>query len=285
MARVLYHIVNPVVETPNRSLQVAQPITYESYKRAKIFSSEIEIKLCQVGFENDLIEYKNVFDISEGIYKSVLNYGSFVKRKKLPLLKDILINGVKKANDEDYIIYSNADIAIQPFFYEFIDRQIKSGRDCFIINRRTISNSIINLEDISLMYASIGLKHPGYDCFVFPKKYLIQFIWCNACIGASWVGKSLFVNLKLLAHDFAVFENEHLTFHLGDDKIWESESFDEYKIFNGLELIKQLDQVLMKKDLKRNLKREFSALKAGISMELNRNVTKGRKNVFRFVRK
>jgi hypothetical protein len=114
------------------------------------------------------------------------------------------------------------------------------GYDAFVINRRTIGKEHYHVQDLDLMYCEIGEKHPGYDCFVFKKSLYPIFKLGTACVGANWIGRVFLVNLICHSGNFKIFDNSHLTFHLGDDRSWQDPDLNDLHVHNEGELHKVL---------------------------------------------
>ena len=244
------HIINPVKVTESSDLFVAQPVTFETMRRAKQFAaSEVELNLITTQYPEDRSIIPDFFTKTRDLDQSILDYGNFKKKRKLPLLKDILERAVEHDTKADFIIYSNVDIAVQPHFYSFISQKIAEGYDAFVINRRTISDQY-TLKTLLLAYADYGKDHPGYDCFVFKRGCYKNFNLENICIGAVFVGLALYLNLRLFSQSFAEINDKHLTFHIGNDKIWKNEVNNSFEKFNKDEFQK----------LRNNLGREHSSV-------------------------
>ena len=107
--------------------------------------------------------------------RSILDISQFQVPRKLPIIKDILDRLYQVAVDADYLIYTNADIALQPHFYTEVAKLIEQGYDAFIINRRTIPDHYKDISEIPQMYAEKGEPHPGQDCFVFKRSLYEKF--------------------------------------------------------------------------------------------------------------
>ncbi|MDC7995721.1 hypothetical protein [Altibacter sp. HG106] len=226
----------------------AQPITFESMRRAKEFAKDaVAVTLLTTQYEEDKEIIPNYFEVSPNLTRSVLDVGSFSVPRKLPLLRDILERAVEHDANADYIIYTNTDIALQPQFYLFIKEKIEQGLDAFVINRRTIASSY-SLDTLAAAYSAVGVKHPGFDCFVFKSDLFANFDLQNVCIGASKVGITLLANLIIYGSEFQLFEQEHLTFHLGEDKIWQNPKYRDYFDHNCRESLKVYDSLKAKND-------------------------------------
>lgn len=259
------HIVNPVKIGESSDLFVAQPITFESMRLAKDFASaQVQVQLLTTQYSEDHSIIPAYFEKTPDLDRSVLDFGTFQVKRKLPLIKDILQRAIDYG-DSDYIIYTNVDIALMPHFYSFVHEQIKSGYDSFVINRRTISNRFTRAEQIALMYAEIGNSHPGFDCFVFKRELFNDFVFKNVCIGTTRIGLTLISNLILFSRKFYSFENSDVTFHLGEDQVWLDKRLMDFVEHNEKECIKVLEELRTKNmekfDNNQLLTKHFSKLK------------------------
>ena len=236
MSLRIAHLVNPVNVGPESDLHVAQPITFESLRRARGYSAgSIDVTLLSCSFPEDAVTAPPDFIAAANLERSVCDLGtSFRKPRRLPLLKDLL-DRFYAATDADWLIYSNVDIAAVPYFYSSVAALIENGYDGLVINRRTIADKYSDLSQLELMYAEAGEPHPGHDCFVFHRRSYPQFDLGNVCLGINWVGRVLLWNLCVHAKRFHEFKDLHLTFHLGNDKVWKSDIYDDYRAFNEAE--------------------------------------------------
>jgi len=226
------HIINPVKVGENSDLFIAQPVTFESMRRAKAaYHKDLEVNLYTAQYPEDRSIIPDYFLLTEDLHKSTLDYPELPKFKKLPFIKDILDNLYENSQDADYLIYTNVDIGVQEHFYKSVISIIKKfNLDAFVINRITIPKELNSVDQLPEMYNHPGEKHPGYDCFIFKRDLYPEFHLGNACIGANWIGRVLISNLIAHANSFKIFEDEKLTFHIGDDRSWkktENTAFDE----------------------------------------------------------
>jgi hypothetical protein len=239
----LAHIVHPVQVGAVSDLFVAQPITFATMHMAREFSAgrtHVELHAVQYADEERL-HLPASFTRTCDLTRSVGDVADFRKKRKLALIKDIL-DSLYGATAADYLIYTNVDIALQPYFYDMVAALIARGHDAVIINRRTISGRYQRIEEIPLMYAEIGEKHPGWDCFVFARALYPKFRLGNACIGTDWIGRMMISNLAPLANDFMVFNDLHATFHIGDERAWVCNEFLDYSQHNKNECRKTLEE-------------------------------------------
>ena len=229
----LLHIVNPVKIGPQSDLFKAQPITFESMRRAAEYNKEVQVELLSTQYPEDEEIIPEYFTNTGNMNRSVLDVGSFELQRKLPILRDILQKAHASGHSGDYIVYTNSDIGLMPYFYEFVANKINSGLDAFVINRRTISADH-SIEDFVSIYADPGVKHPGFDCFIFPWDAFEKYELGEVCIGVSKIGITLLINLIAHANRFELFTDEHLTFHLGEDRAWQNPKLNDYFQHNVL---------------------------------------------------
>ncbi len=211
------HIINPVKVPITSDLHYAQPITFETMRRAKAYAqNKVQVELLTTQFPEDHEIIPNYFTKTPNLTQSVLdvNDASFKKARKLPLIKDILDRAYQHSQ-ADYIVYTNVDIAVMPSFYEAINSIINQGHDAFIINRRRVANHYTSVAQIPLMVSEVGRAHPGFDCFVFHRKLYPHFVLDDICVGIPFIGISLAHNLFCFASNFKLFTNLHLTIHIG----------------------------------------------------------------------
>jgi len=224
------HIINPVQVDETSDLHLAQPITFETLRIARQFSEgTADVKLYAIQDQDEARSMlPDCFIRVPDLTRSVTDIKTFDKKRKLPLIKDILDALFETAGQADYLIYTNVDIAPQPYFYKSISKIVAQGYDAFVINRRTISNRYGNMEQIPLMYAEIGEPHPGYDCFVFKRGLYPQFKLGTICIGTAYIGRALLANMVAYSGKFKEFRNEHLTFHIGNSLPWLRGEYRDY---------------------------------------------------------
>lgn len=227
------HIIHPVKVAKTSDLIIAQPVTFETMKSAREFAGGMaDITLYAVQYhDEDRLPLPGCFIRTPDLTRSIADIKNFKKRRKLAILKDILDTLYRSSNAE-YLIYTNVDIALQPYFYQTVIRLIEQGYDAFIINRRTIHDTYKKPEDLALMYAEIGEKHKGWDCFVFKRSLYSEFGLRDACIGTGWIGRVMISNMACLANKFKIFTDLHATFHIGNEKSWKTNEYNDYLLHN-----------------------------------------------------
>lgn len=208
------HLINPVRVSDKSELFYAQPITFQSMLEAKRFSKTPEdIGFFTTQFEEDKSIIPKEFQQLSNLSRSILDVQPYLKGKKLPLIKDIF-EKIEEINAE-FIIFTNVDIALMPQFYDFIITKIEDGHDAIVINRRRISSHYREIKELPEMYADLGKSHPGFDCFVFKKTLVSNFILDEICVGISFLEASLTHNIFSFAKKPLFVPDGHLTFHIG----------------------------------------------------------------------
>ncbi len=174
------------------------------------------VQLVTTQYEEDKAIIPSEFRILSNLERSVLDVNPTLKKRKLPLIGDILAK-TKEVEQCDYIIFTNVDIALMPFFYDTVQQYIDKGHDAIVINRRRLSHEYSKVEELPMMYADLGKSHPGFDCFVIKKELLEHFVLGNICVGISFLEASLIHNLFSFAQHPLFVPDAHLTFHIGMD--------------------------------------------------------------------
>ena len=240
----LAHIVNPILVSKSSDLYVAQPITFETMRQAKARAgNDLLVTHYSAQYLEDHAVVPSDFQMTPDLDRSVLDVNDFRHKRKLPLLKDILDRLHFSAPDADYLIYTNVDIALQHDFYNAVDTFTNSTYDAFVINRRTIPGHYKNVEEIPLMMAEHGAAHRGWDCFIIKRDIYPRFKLFDVCIGASRVGLALLANMEAYANKFTELREEHLTFHIGDERNWLNPKFADYDRHNTKQLVFILEAI------------------------------------------
>ena len=209
------HLINPVKTPPGHELSTAQPITFESMRvAAEQAGNDTTIELLTAHYEEDADIIPTYYRKTPNLAHSVLQFGNFSRPKKLPLLKELL-DKLYHESTATYLIYTNVDIALQPHFYRVVADRIREGLDAFIINRRRIPATYESVKQLPEMYSLRGAAHPGFDCFVFHRDLYPEFKLENVCIGVPFIEITFSQNLFCHAKNFMLFEDDHLTFHIG----------------------------------------------------------------------
>lgn len=183
-------------------------------KKYSKYGAQIELYTTQ--YEEDKSIIPTEFTQLSNLNRSVLDINTSLSGKKLPLIADIL-SKLKEAQDHDYVIFTNMDIALMPYFYDTVFKLLDEGHDALVINRRRLSHNYSKIEELPLMYADLGKSHPGFDCFVFKNSLLEKFILDEICVGISFLEATLIHNMFSFADNPLYLPDQHLTFHIGMD--------------------------------------------------------------------
>lgn len=175
-----------------------------------------QISLYTTQFEEDRSIIPTGFVQLSNLNRSVLDVNQRLQGKKLPLIKDIFAK-LKEAQQSEYVIFTNMDIGLMPFFYDTVFNYIAQGYDALVINRRRLVHTYTKVEDLPLMFADLGKSHPGFDCFVFKTELLEKFVLDDICVGISFLEAALIHNIFSFAQNPKYIPDAHLTFHIGMD--------------------------------------------------------------------
>jgi hypothetical protein len=232
--RKIAHIINPVIVGEKSDLYWAQPVTFETMRIARAFAAgRVEVELLATQYPEDAALVPADFRRTPELERSVLDLKRFKLRRKYPLLKDVL-DRLYAATDAEYLVYTNVDICVMPYFYQAVNTLIDAGCQAFAINRRTISDRYQRLDEVPLMYAELGAKHEGHDCFVFRRDAYPRYRLSDVCIGIPYVGRALIWNLMLHAERFEELTDHHFTFHIGagNEETLGEDDYQDYRDHN-----------------------------------------------------
>jgi len=230
-------MINPYTVTDTLESGRHQKMTHDAMCAARGFDGH-DIELVSVQHQDDPDLTPEGFQRSRDLDRTVADINEFRNSQPLPLLFDILERGAELAGPNDIIIYSNSDIVLMPHFYSAIRDFVAYGFDAINICRRTIGDHAMYDNHRNFARSDIGNYHPGSDCFVFSKELFSQFIPNNSCIGKLGMPQSLLCNMATSARQMLILRNVHLTYHLGDDREWLTETSKEYQAFNDREFEK-----------------------------------------------
>jgi hypothetical protein len=226
------HIVNPFTPKSGSEHERAQRITLASMRDAieEATSAGLTVEALGAAFEIDAPAVAEPLRPTAPLERSAQDFPALAGVRPLPLLAEILARGAEEGAG-DYLVFTNIDIGLQPHFYVAVDARLRrderAGRATrpLVINRRTIADHYPGPEELDAMRADRGRRHPGFDCFVFPRAWVARMQLGDALVGAPWLGSLLVANLDALSGWRVTIERfAHLTFHLGDDKAWSSDT-------------------------------------------------------------
>lgn len=229
------HVVNPFA-APERMAE--QQLAFESMRQARMLyesrcraaSAPGSVKFVAAAFEEDQAFAGAELEHVVLLRRSALDLASFRVPRKLPILLDVIEAGCAKAAKGDFLVYTNSDICLAPSFYGAVALLLSCGIDAISINRRTIEPFAYDPGLLPLMAASLGSKHPGFDCFVFPADWFDSFVPTHVLSGAAGVDRWPLYNMVTHAQKMLLLNSVHLTFHIGDDQAWTQ--LVEYAEFN-----------------------------------------------------
>ena len=214
MAPRFAHIINPYHAQQGTDAHRIQQVTLHSIANAVAYRPNVAVQLLTAQFEEDRPMVPAHFTATEDLQRSVLDLQQFSHKRKYALIADVLMRAYA-ASEAEFIIYTNMDIILQPYFYEAVDRHVRSGADVLIINRRRIADSGQTADDLALILAQVGRSHPGFDCFVMHRSLVPKLLLDGICVGVPFVEAALLYNLLAVAADARILTDAHLTVHLG----------------------------------------------------------------------
>lgn len=233
------HIINPYSTSDVEGNKI-QALTFQSIINAKENCS-IDVELFTAQYKEDRAIIPPQFIKTPDLVFSFNDVSHKKGDKKLPLIKDVL-QRLFDTSEADFFVYSNMDIILCANFYNNVLEIIEQGHDSFIINRRRLPYSFIN-SSIEEICAQTGRKHPGFDCFIFHRSLFPKMV-LGEIVQATFAGVTLAHNLFCFSRNFKLFDNEHLTFHLGMKVIDRHEAI--YYWFNRNEFFRNIKKQLWK---------------------------------------
>lgn len=249
-----FHVVNLFSKESDENHELIMQKTVSSMLEAKDASQD-EVHHISVHLEEDESLAPKSFLKAPHLNRTVLDCGDFKIKRPLPLVFDIVERGAVNCLPEDFIIFTNTDICLQKNFYNAVSEFINMGFDCITINRRTVGEIEAYGGFASLASADPGKNHPGFDCFVIKCGTYRKFIRNDACVGVAACMRGLLYNMVAFADKMLMLKNISLTYHFGDDMVWNSDEFSDYALFNENQYKKTLiDLCNQGPDISANLK-------------------------------
>ncbi|MBP7865995.1 MAG: hypothetical protein KA419_08585 [Acidobacteria bacterium] len=238
------HLVNPVRVGPASDLYAAQPVTFESMRRARdrAAAEGLSVTLLSAQYPEDRERVPSGFTPTPDLAFSSADIGAFRVPRKLPLFADLLAR-LYGGSPADILVYTNVDIALQPDFYLTVAGWLSGGADSAVVNRRTVAADPDQARDLEWLAAQPGERHRGYDCFVFRRGLLADVDFGRLLIGVAGFGKTVVAALSSLDPGFRLEKDAHLTFHINNDRPWRDEALDDYWRFNLAEGHRVLDRL------------------------------------------
>src|SRR6184192_621511 len=136
--RSLAHVVSPVRALEGSELALAQPLTFESMRRARARAEAfgIRVELWTATHARDCAAVPGFADTAP-LERTLMDIGRFPEDRPVPLIGDLL-ERLSRSSDAAYFVYTNVDIVLRPDFYLFVDRLIDAGADAMCLHRRTV---------------------------------------------------------------------------------------------------------------------------------------------------
>jgi hypothetical protein len=214
------HVLNTVSAAENKYLFDLQAHTIDSMNRAKQYAADFTgVHFLQVSTSHVPAPLLHEATCMQSDC-CITNIPGLEQEKKLPLLLRMLKDGLK-ADDSEYIVYTNTDIILAPQFYTFVAERIAQGHDAIVINRRRVSDSYLKNYNYDLLVSETGLLHIGYDTFVLKKSLLEKFVMTDICVGVEGACNDLFLNSFVFAENPILLTHQNLTFHIGYELVKE----------------------------------------------------------------
>ena len=245
--RHIVHVYDDAVLPINTAVQA---ITFRTMLNAKqVVEKMADVTCIAVTFSDDAHLVPTGIVHAPVLSRMVGDVARFTNARPLPLLFDVLDLGLAAgiggahSDENEFIIFTNSDIHLQPNFYVEVAQLLEQGWQAMSINRRTLDVPIAQRRWDEKFFSEPGQAHPGFDCFVFPASWYARFARSLSCCGASYVMRSLLFNLIAQSSRYLFLDHAHLTFHLGDDRKWEVQSFDEYRDFNEAQAMAVIEAI------------------------------------------
>jgi len=96
-----------------------------------------------------------------------------------------------------------------------------------------------SIDDLEEIFNQAGKPHPGFDCFVFNRSLYERFELARVCVGIPFVEMTFSQNLFCHAGRFALFDKDHLTYHVGMEVFKKRDP--EYLAFNKSEFWRAIE--------------------------------------------
>lgn len=236
------HLINTVGKNDNAALQKVQELTVRTMlAAAEKLPSHVSVQFLSAQFADARGALPPQFRYTDDLKISAADKAELGTKLRLPVLREI-ISRFKEAPDATHYVFTNLDICLMPYFYGAVAEYVSEGHDAVIINRRRITATLMNTQNLELLYAEAGETHTGYDCFVFSRELLEKLVLRDIFIGVPPAGNDLFYNLMAFAKNPALLTEKHLTFHVGMDlvKPWGNAALHRHNRRGFMTLLREL---------------------------------------------
>jgi len=246
----LLHVISPFHATECQSAfcpyDQAQSVAIGSMLQAKEAFWQGSVTLAAAVLEKEMeVAVPRGFHALPALTRTTeTEYKNLKPSKSLPFFQDIVDRVLD--DDEltfDYLVYTNSDIILHENFYRIVQQQIElHGYDFFTINRRTVSKGkeeLYTAADLDKIFSEKFESHPGTDCFVIKRSIVEKLDLQDVFIGTLFFANSLLLQARFHSVKYASFKSTDLqaTYHLGDDREWNSAQMEHYMKQNGMNAI------------------------------------------------
>eukprot|EP01102_Stenamoeba_stenopodia_P016484 TRINITY_DN5764_c0_g2_i2.p1 TRINITY_DN5764_c0_g2~~TRINITY_DN5764_c0_g2_i2.p1 ORF type:complete len:390 (+),score=51.64 TRINITY_DN5764_c0_g2_i2:41-1210(+) len=207
-------------------------------------------------------------------------------KHKLPLISEVFQLASIHA-DGTYVVFTNMDINLSEEFYinahnqldfqnvnpiTVEDIELSADKKARVLDitrldlqleviphlHSFLGDNITLLEETEALLSTHGIEHPGHDCFVFPRQWLIETVVPKRLMGGMFLGYPkwgrFLVCLMRLSYSlkdprsnkkfsfFRIIRKSGWTFHFGNSKRWQTESVENEALTRQNE--EQIERVL-----------------------------------------
>lgn len=175
--------------------------------------------------------------------RTISDIGKFAVPRRLPLLFDIIDAGAERCESNAFMVWTNCDICLNPGFYNSVSALLRYGVDCLVINRMTVGELDSYEQLPELGGTEVGGKHQGFDCFIFPVSWAGGFVKPESCVGIRAVMRPLLYNLVARASRMLIMKRACLTYHHGDEMLYNAAKYQDYTAHNWSKMGESLDML------------------------------------------
>ena len=205
------HLINPYTVRDDHAKALME-LTFESLAIAlQNCPDELEIQILGVTDKREAIDLPNFIQQQPSTLQTLKDIYPGQISLAFPLMQDLL--NVALSQEFDYLIYSNMDIILQPYFYRYLATQLPE-HDALVINRRRLADRK-PLAELAQLQSELGWSHPGFDCFVLERTLVEQFDFGQICIGVPFIESAFTHQIAAFANKPKFVLDAHLTLHVG----------------------------------------------------------------------
>jgi len=142
---------------------------------------------------------------------------------RLPIFQEILDGALIARSDFDFLIYTNADIILDPDFYCSVKNILRDAPyDVVTIDRKTIPKNTTMDQIFKREIPGKIRQHPGTDCFIIAREVVKKVNTGNSFIGAYGFANGVMIQMYYFASHTKRFRSLEMngTYHIGNDGNW-----------------------------------------------------------------